>query len=210
MIGLLIADDHAIVRKGMKQILAESCLDVFVGEADNAETFVKKIGERQWDIAICDVNMPGRNGLEALKQVKQSFPELPVLVMSLYPADQYALRALRAGAAGYIGKDSLHEDLVNAVKTVLKGKKFITPSIADTLLNDLDTTAGHPEHAVLSDREFEVMKLLASGATVSEISNRLCLSSTTVSTYRARVLRKMGMRSNAELARYAFEAGLIV
>lgn len=209
MVNILIADDHAIVRKGMKQLLVESYPDVFIGEADNTESLLKKIRTRRWDLIICDLSMPGRNGLEALKQIKQTFPHLPVLIMSMYPANQYAVRALKAGASGYLEKGSIHEDLVQAVKTVLRGKKFITPSIAETLLNDLDVTSEHPEHAVLSDREFEILKLLAAGKTVSEISHLLSLSQTTVSTYRTRILNKMNMKSNAELARYAFEKGLI-
>ena len=209
MINILIADDHAIVRKGMKQLLLENYSEAVIGEADNAENLIKKIVAKRWDIVICDLSMPGRSGLEALKQIKQTCPQLPVLIMSMYAADQYASRALKAGASGYLGKDSIHEDLIQAVKTVLQGKKFITPSIAETLVHDFDSTADHPAHTVLSDREFEVLKLLASGKTISEIAHKLSLSITTVSTYRSRILKKMNMTSNAELARYAFEKGLV-
>jgi two-component system invasion response regulator UvrY len=210
MIRILIADDHAIVRNGMKQLLLEAYPSALIGEAENAESLINKIMSEQWDIVISDLSMPGRSGLEALKQIKQTFPNLPVLIMSMYPADQYAARALKAGAAGYLGKDSIHEDLIHAVKKVLQGKKFITPFIAETLVYDLDSTVNHPAHADLSDREFEVLKLLAAGKTVSEISQKLSVSLTTVSTYRSRILKKLNMKSNAELARYALEKGLIV
>jgi two-component system invasion response regulator UvrY len=209
MIRILIADDHAIVRKGMKQLLLESYPDAVVGEAENAESLINKIMSRPWDIVISDLSMPGRSGLEALKQIKQTFPNLPVLIMSMYPAEQYAARALKAGASGYLGKDSIHEDLIHAVKKVLQGKKFITALIAETLVHELDSTVEHPTHTELSDREFEVLKALASGKTISEIALRLSLSVTTVSTYRSRILKKMNMKSNAELARYAFENGLV-
>jgi DNA-binding NarL/FixJ family response regulator len=209
MIKILIADDHAIVRGGMKQLLLEHFQSVMIGEANDAETLIKKVIEKTWDVVICDLSMPGRGGLDALKQIKQTFPKLPVLIMSMHPEEQYAARALKAGASGYLGKDSIHEQLVEAIRTVLKGRKFITPSVADILVEDFKMVNGNTAYTALSDREFEVLKLLAVGKTVSDIAQKLLLSLTTVSTYRLRILKKLNMRSNAELARYAYENGLI-
>jgi DNA-binding NarL/FixJ family response regulator len=163
----------------------------------------------KWDVVICDLSMPGRSGLDALRQLKQSSPSLPVLIMSMHPEDQYALRVLKAGASGYLGKDSIHSDLVAAIRMVLLGKKFITPSIAEKLAEAFDSNSDRLPHELLSDREFDVFKLLALGKSVSEIAAQLSLSITTVSTYRARIMEKMNMRSNAELTRYAIEKELI-
>lgn len=209
MIRILIADDHAIVRSGMKQLLLEHFPSLLIGEANDAETLIKKAIDKTWDIIICDLSMPGRGGLDALKQIKQTFPKLPVLIMSMHPEEQYAARALKAGASGYLGKDSIHEQLVEAIRTVLKGRKFITPSVAELLVEEFQAAKEDTAYTALSDREFEVLKLLAVGKTVSDIAQKLLLSLTTVSTYRLRILRKLNMRSNAELARYAYENGLI-
>lgn len=208
MIKVLIADDHAIVRRGLKQILLEQYSSATIGEASNAEELIKNAMHEDWDVVICDLNMPGRSGLDALKQIKQSFPKLPVLIMSMYPEDQYALRVLKAGASGYLSKDSIHDELVKAIETVRMGKKFITPIIAEKLVESFHTESDEPHH-ILSDREFDVFKLLASGKTVSEIADQLSLSSTTVSTYRSRILEKMNLRSNADIIRYALEKKLI-
>jgi two-component system invasion response regulator UvrY len=209
MIRVLIADDHAIVRKGLKQLLLEEYPTAFIGEAGNTEELVKKIISETWDLVICDLNMPGRSGLDALKQIKQTSPQLPVLIMSMYPAEQYALRVLKAGASGYLSKDSIHDELIKAVQAVLRGRKFITPSIAEQLVEVFDSETDHPPHELLSDREFDVLKLLASGKSVSQIASQLSLGNTTVSTYRSRILEKMNMRTNAELTRYALEKNLI-
>jgi two-component system invasion response regulator UvrY len=209
MIRLLIADDHAIVRKGLKQLLQEEYPSVVVEEAGDAEGLIKKAITGEWDVVICDMNMPGRSGLDALKQIKQISPKLPVLIMSMYPAEQYAIRVLKAGASGYLSKDSIHDELIKAVQTVLRGKKFITPSIAEKLLDVFDTDNEQPSHGSLSDREFDVFKLLAAGRTITEIADQLSISPTTVSTYRFRILEKMDMKTNAELTRYALENKLI-
>jgi two-component system, NarL family, invasion response regulator UvrY len=209
MLRILIADDHAIVRKGLKQLLLEEYPSAFIEETEDAEGLILKSIQHPWDVVICDVNMPGRSGLDALHQIKQSTPTIPVLIMSMYPEDQYALRVLKAGASGYLGKDAIHEELINAVQTVLRGRKFITPSIAEKLADAFDTENGKQSHELLSDREFDVFKLLADGKPISEIAQQLSLSSTTVSTYRARILEKMGIRSNAEMTRYAIEKKLI-
>lgn len=209
MLNILIADDHAVVRKGLKQILLEEYPSARIGEAADAETLVAQVINDGWDIVICDMNMPGRSGLDALSQLKQVAPNIPVLIMSMYPEDQYALRVLKAGAAGYLGKESIHDEIIRAVQTVLLGKKFITPSVAEKLANAYRDDTGQQPHELLSDREFDVFKLLAAGKSVSEIATQLSLSSTTVSTYRARIIEKMNLRSNAALTRYAIEKKII-
>lgn len=209
MIKILIADDHAVVRKGLRQILLEEYPSAKIGEVADAESLLAEVTKDKWDIVICDMNMPGRSGLDALTQIKQLAPQLPVLIMSMYPEDQYALRVLKAGASGYLGKDNIHEDIIRAVQTVQLGKKFITPTIAEKLANALGENNSLQPHETLSDREFDVFKLLASGKAVSDIAMQLSLSATTVSTYRSRIMEKMNMRTNAELTRYAIEKQLI-
>lgn len=209
MINILIADDHAIVRKGLRQILLEQYPFAHIADVGDVETLIAEVVKQAWDVVICDMNMPGRSGLDALQQIKQIAPKLPVLIMSMYPEDQYALRVIKAGASGYLGKETIHDDLIAAIETVKIGKKFITPSIAEKLA---DSFHGHLDivlHEVLSDREFDVFKLLASGKSISEIAIQLSLSATTVSTYRSRIMEKMNMRNNAELTRYAIENSLI-
>jgi DNA-binding NarL/FixJ family response regulator len=209
MIRILIADDHAIVRRGLKQLILDEFQQAEIGEADDTEDLIKKVILKDWDIVICDLNMPGRSGLDALKQIKQTMPKLPVLIMSMFPEDQYGLRVIKAGAWAYLSKDSIHDMLIQAIQTVLSGKKFITPVISEKLAEALYSGKDQSTHEELSDREFEVLKLLASGKTVSEIGHKLSLSTSTVSTYRSRILEKMNMHSNSELVRYAIERGLI-
>jgi two-component system, NarL family, invasion response regulator UvrY len=209
MIKILIADDHAVVRRGLKQILLEEYPSAKINEVADAESLLAEVTKEKWDLVICDMNMPGRSGLDALTQIKQVAPQLPVLIMSMYPEDQYALRVLKAGASGYLGKDNIHDDIVRAVQTVQLGKKFITPTIAEKLANALGENNSLQPHETLSDREFDVFKLLASGKAVSDIATQLSLSATTVSTYRSRIMEKMNMRTNAELTRYAIEKSLI-
>lgn len=209
MIRILIADDHAIVRKGLRQIIMEEFPSAHVEEANDAENLVNKTLLQDWDVVICDLSMPGRSGLDALRQIKQSAPGIPVLIMSMHPEDQYALRVLKAGASGYLSKESIHDELIRAIRTVMLGKKFITPTVAEKLADAFDADSGRQQHELLSDREFDVFKLLSGGKSVSEIAAQLSLSVTTVSTYRARILEKMNMKSNAELTRYALEKGLI-
>ena len=209
MMRILIADDHAIVRKGLRQLLLEEYPSALIEEVSDAEGLVNKAMIDKWDIVICDLSMPGRSGLDALRQIKQSSPSLPVLIMSMHPEDQYALRVLKAGASGYLSKDSIHDELMNAIRTAMLGKKYITPSIAERLAEAIDSESEKPVHELLSDREFDVFKLLASGKSVSEIAAQLSLSITTVSTYRSRILEKMNIRSNADMTRYALEKKLI-
>jgi two-component system invasion response regulator UvrY len=209
MIKILIADDHAVVRKGLKQILLEEYPSAKIGEVADAESLLSEVITDTWNLVICDMSMPGRSGLDALTQIKQVAPQLPVLIMSMHPEDQYALRVLKAGASGYLGKDNIHDNIIRAVQTVQLGKKFITPTVAEKLANALGSDAAAHLHEALSDREFDVFKLLASGKAVSDIASQLSLSATTVSTYRSRIMEKMNMRSNAELTRYALEKQLI-
>ncbi len=209
MIRILIADDHAIVRKGLKHLLLEEYPTALVEEVVDAESLIFKSVNSEWDVVICDLSMPGRSGLDALSQIKQASPKLPVLIISMHPEDQYALRVLKAGASGYLGKDTVHNDLIKAVQTVLLGKKFIMPTGEEKPANELNSDNDKSLTEKLSDREFEVFRLLAAGMQVSEIATKLSLSVTTVSTYRSRVLEKLGMRSNADLTRYALGAGII-
>ncbi|HUM66852.1 MAG TPA: response regulator transcription factor, partial [Chitinophagaceae bacterium] len=182
MLRILIADDHAIVRKGLKQLLLEEYPSAEIGEVADTEGLLKQVINNGWNIVICDMNMPGRSGLDALAHIKQIAPELPVLIMSMYPEDQYALRVLKAGASGYLQKESIHDDIIKAVQTVKLGKKFITPSIAEKLADAFHNNNNKLPHELLSDREFDVFKLLASGKSVSDIAHQLSLSTTTVST----------------------------
>jgi DNA-binding NarL/FixJ family response regulator len=209
MLRILIADDHAILRTGIKEILLYDFPFALIEEVNDAEELLKKVISNQWDVVITDVQMPGRSGLDVLEQIKKSFPKLPVLVFSSHSENQYAVRVLRSGASGYITKDSAPHVLVDAVKQVLLGKKYITASVAEKLVSTLDHEHERPLHEQLSDREFEVMKLLVAGKSVSDIAEILSLSITTVSTYRARILQKMHMESNAELIYYAIEHDLI-
>ena len=209
MSRILIADDHAIVRRGMKQLLLEHYPFATIGEAANVEELINEVMDNQWDVVVCDMNMPGRSGLDALTQIKEISPKLPVLIMSMYPEDQYALRVLKSGASGYLAKETIHDDIVRAIETVMQGKRFITSAVAEKLAEAVNSDIHRELHETLSDREFDVFKLLASGKSVSEIALQLSLSSTTVSTYRSRIMEKMSMKSNAVLARYAIEKGLI-
>ncbi|MEO5948127.1 MAG: response regulator transcription factor [Chitinophagaceae bacterium] len=209
MLKIIIADDHAVIRKGLKQILLEQYPAAIIGEAGNAEVLIASTLNEKWDVVICDMSMPGRSGLDALNQIKKSTPQLPVLIMSMYPEDQYAVRVLKAGASGFLGKETIHDDIVKAIETVMLGKKFITPEIAEKLADAVDTGIQRPLHETLSDREFDVFKLLSAGKTITEIGEQLFLSATTISTYRSRIMEKMNLRSNSDLTRYAIEKDII-
>jgi DNA-binding NarL/FixJ family response regulator len=204
---ILIADDHSIVRRGLKDILWEEFPSAEITEVGDAATLMLKIMKESWDIVISDLSMPGRTALDVLPEIRQQAPQLPVLILSIHPEDQYAIRVLKAGAAGYLNKDLAPDELINAVRRVLGGRKYITPSVAERLADFNDR--GTPTHERLSDREFEVMKLLASGKSVSEIGSLFHLSATTISTYRTRILKKMQMKTNADLIQYAITHQLI-
>lgn len=206
---ILIADDHSVVRKGLKQILQEAFPSAHIADVADAEDLIKKVMLEEWDVVISDISMPGRSGLDVLQQIKQNHPKLPVLILSMHPEDQYAIRVLKAGASGYLNKETATEELVTAVNRLLLGKKYITSSIAERLATSLDQDGEKLPHEYLSDREFEVLKLLASGKSVSDIAHQLSLSVTTVSTYRARIMIKMNLKTNADLTLYAIEKKLI-
>jgi len=206
---ILVADDHAIVRKGLKQILLDEYPFGEIEECSNTEELLSKAIDGRWDVIISDISMPGRSGLDALHQIHEAHPRVPVLILSMHPEEQYAIRALKAGASGYCSKDLAHDELVNAVRRVLSGRKYITPTLAETLATQLEQETQAEPHKCLSDREFEVFKLLAAGKAVSEIAEGLRLSATTISTYRSRVLSKMNLKTNSDLTRYALENKLI-
>jgi two-component system, NarL family, invasion response regulator UvrY len=209
MLRILLADDHAVVRRGVKQILIESFPQAVFGEAQNAQELLGLIGKERWDIVVLDLNMPGGNGLEALKQIKQDHPALPVLILTMFPEDQYAVRTIRAGAAGYLNKESAPEELVQAIHKILRGGKYISAAVADELVLYALDEDDQPLHKHLSDREYQVLCSIASGKEVKEISIELALSAKTISTYRARILEKMNMKTNAELTHYAIHNGLV-
>ncbi len=209
MIKILISDDHAIVREGLKQILAETTDMVAAGEATNGHEVLEHIRREDWDLVLLDLAMPGKDGLETLKELKKEKPKLPVLVLSIYPEEQYAVRALKAGASGYLTKESAPEELIAAIRKVSRGGKYISSSLAENLASHLEVDADKPVHEMLSDREYQVMLLIASGKTVKEIADEMFLSVKTVSTYRVRALTKMGMKNNSAFTYYAIKHGLI-
>ena len=200
---ILIVDDHAVVRHGIRQILGEEFHTARFGEARTAAEALQRAGREKWDVVLLDITMPGRSGLEVLRELKLSRPEIPVLILSMHPEDQYAVRVLKAGAAGYMTKDSAPQELIVAVKRLLTGRRYISPSLADRMAGYVVGDRGKSPHERLSDREFQIMRLLASGKTVREIAGEYFLSVKTVRTYRAHIFEKMGFKRNAELTRYA-------
>jgi two-component system, NarL family, invasion response regulator UvrY len=206
---ILLADDHAVVRHGLKQILAEEFQRAVFGEARNAQEALDLIWKDTWDVVVLDITMPGRSGLEVLREIKKSRPRLPVLVLSMHPENQFAVRVLKSGASGYMTKESAPEELVGAVRKVLAGGRYVSASVAEKLAAYISNDAQKPPQELLSDREFQVLRLIASGRIVSEIAKELCLSVKTISTYRTRILEKMGLRNNAELMRYAMQHQLV-
>lgn len=208
-INVLIADDHAIVRQGLKQILSETDDLHVAGEADDGADALRLARNQEWDVFLLDVTMPNRNGIDTLKQLKKEFPRLPVLILSMHPEEQYAVRAIKSGASGYLTKQSAPELLVTAIRQVAAGKKFISPSLAERLAEAITDDSERPPHEHLSDREYEVFILIASGKTLTQIAEQLSLSVATVSTYRARIIEKTNLRSNAEMIRYGLERALV-
>jgi len=206
---ILIVDDHTIVREGLKLLLKKEIAARRIGEAASGERAVELAAGGRWDLVLLDISLPGRSGIDVLNHIKAKHPELPVLVLSMHPEDQYALRALRSGAAGYITKDCVPADLVSAIRKIESGGRYISAAVAEQLADELNAPPRHrPPHTGLSDREYDVLRLIAQGGSVSEIARRLNLSIKTVSTYRARLLRKMQMKTNAELIQYAVRRGL--
>lgn len=209
MINILIADDHELIREGLKKILKkESDMEV-VGEAQNAQEVFEQVKNRKLSIVLLDISMPGLSGLDALTELRQNYPHLPVLILSMHPEDRFAVRALKAGAAGYITKDSAVSELVNAIRKVVGGSKYVSVRLAEKLADELEKGTEKPLHETLSDREFQVMRMVAAGKKISDIANELSLSISTVNTYRTRILEKMKMKTNVELTRYAIENHLI-
>jgi DNA-binding NarL/FixJ family response regulator len=209
MIKVLIADDHPVVRRGLRQILAETD-DIHVGgEAGSAEDVVRAVRDERWDVVVLDISLPGKTGIELIGDVRRERPETRVLILTVHPAEQYAVRAIKGGASGFLNKESAPEKLTTAIRKIAGGGRYISAELAETLASVLAGESNGPPHERLSDREFEIMKLLASGKTVSEVAQGLCLSVKTVSTHRTRLLRKMNMKTNAELTSYAVRQGLV-
>ena len=209
MIKILIADDHAIVREGLKRIVAETADMAVADEAISGHEVLEKVRNNEYDVVILDISMPGRGGVDILKQLKGQRPHLPILILSMHPEEQYAVRVLKAGAAGYLTKESAPDELITAIQRVSTGRKYVSSSLAEKLAFDLERDTELPYHETLSDREYQVLCMIASGKRVQEIAEELCLSVKTVSTYRSRILEKMKMRNNAELMRYAIKHGLV-
>jgi len=205
---VLLVEDHQIVREGLKTLLREQAITVF-GEASTAADALSLARDEQWDLAVVDISLGGRSGLDVVREIKQIRPKVPVLVLSMHSEEQYARRAYKAGAAGYITKDSPRAELASAIAKVIGGGRYVSTTFADRLVVDLERDTDQPPHQALSDREFEVMRLMASGKTTGEIAELLALSDKTVSTYRARILEKMHLDTNAELIRYVLENKLI-
>lgn len=209
MTRIVIVDDHAIVRKGLRQILADSPDMAVVAECDNGQELLRLLEKNEYDLILLDISMPGRNGLDVFKQVKAQKPDLPVLFLSMHPEEQYAVRALRAGASGYITKESAPDELVAAIRKVSQGGRYVSSSLAENLAFIVGGDRERQPHELLSDREYQIMCMIASGKTVTEIADGLSLSVKTVSTYRTRLLNKMHLKNNAELTNYAIKSGLI-
>lgn len=209
MIKILIADDHAIVRKGLKQILADAPDIASIDEASSGQEALKKVRENNYNMVLLDISMPGMSGVDVLKQLKTEKPRLPVLILTMHPEDQYAVRILKAGASGYLTKESAPDELISAIQKVSQGGRYISPSLAEKLACDLDSTAIQPLHEGLSDREYQIMTMLASGKSTKEIAHELSLGMPTVSTYRFRILQKMNLKNNAELVNYAITNNLL-
>jgi DNA-binding NarL/FixJ family response regulator len=206
---VLIADDHAVFRRGLKETLAEAFSRITFGEAKTAQETLEHVRRQDWDLVILDISMPGKSGLDILDDLKRLRPKLPILLLSMHPEQQFARRALKSGAAGYLTKDSVTEELKEAVKRIVTGGRYVSATLAEKLAVDLREGADTPLHELLSDREFQVLRMIASGKTVKDIAEGLSLSVKTVSTYRARVLEKTGMKTNAELIRYALQTQLV-
>jgi DNA-binding NarL/FixJ family response regulator len=209
MTQVLIADDHAIVRNGLKQLLNEERSIQRVGEAGSGRETVEQLQHDKWDLLVLDINMPDRSGLDILRQIRATHPETRVLILSGFPEKQYAVNVLRAGASGYLNKEMAPEELLAAVRTVLQGRRYVSPALAELLVSELDEDPDKPLHARLSEREFQIFCKLAGGQSVSEIAAELCISVKTVSTYRSRILEKMSFTTNADITAYALRNGLI-
>ncbi len=206
---ILLIDDHALVRQGLRLILADHFPRAGFGEARNAQEAMQSVWKEKWDVALLDITMPGRGGMEVLREIKRSCPKLPVLVLSMHPEDQFAVRMLKAGAAGYLTKGSPVEELIGAIKKVLAGGRYVSPQLAEQMASYLDVDLKLAPHELLSNREYLILRLIASGKSVGQVAKELSLSVSTVSTYRGRILKKMGLGNNAELTHYAMKNRLV-
>lgn len=211
MIRVVLADDHAVVRRGVRQILADADDIDVIGEAKDFAELSALLRNVECNVLVLDISMPGKNGIDVLKSVRERYPKMQVIILSMFPEDQYAVRALKNGAAGYVSKEAAPENLVEAIRQASRGKKYVTPAVALALAERIDDKSGaeRPLHETLSDREYETLRLIANGKKLSEIAEILALSPKTVSVYRARLLEKMKLRNNADIARYAAKLGLI-
>ena len=209
MLRILVADDHEVVRKGLVKVLAEILQPIKVDEANNGQEALSKVLKSEYDLVVLDIKMPGKSGLDVLKEIKEHKPKLPVLILSMHPEEQFAIRAMRAGASGYLTKECAGDELVLAVRKALKGERYISNTLAEILAGELTIDSGKPLHEILSDREYQVMLMIASGKPVGAIAKELRLSVKTVSSYRANILLKTRMKNNAEITHYAIQNKLV-
>lgn len=209
MIKIVIADDHPLFREGMKKIINDQTDLKIVGETENSAGILDLISKTETDVLLLDITLPGRSGIDITKDVKSFYPKLPVLILSMHPEERFAVRALKAGASGYLNKECEPEIVLDAIRALYDGRKYITPKVAEQLAHDIDTSASKPTHELLSDREFEVMQLIATGKSVREIAEQLSLSINTINTYRMRIFEKMNLKSNIDLVHYSIQHGLI-
>ncbi len=208
-IKILIADDHVLIREGLKKILKSASDITVVSEAQNSQEVFEELKKHEVDVVVLDISFPGKSGLEILKDLKQQYPKLPVLILSMHPEDRFATRSFKAGAAGYITKDSAAEELIRAIRKVVDSRKYVSSTLAEKLAFNLESDAGKPLHETLSDREYQVLRMIAAGKSITEIAKELFLSVRTVSTYRARLLEKMNLKTNSDLIRYALQNRLL-
>ncbi len=209
MLRILVADDHEVVRKGLTKVIAEILQPVKVDEARNGQEAVSKVSKSEYDLVVLDIKMPGKSGLDVLKEIKQCHPKLPVLILSMFPEEQFAIRAMRAGASGYLTKECAGDELALAIRKALKGEKYISGSLAQILAEEFGSDPERPCHENLSDREYQVMLMIASGKTVGAIARELCLSVKTISSHRTNILLKTRMKNNSELTHYAIQNKLV-
>jgi two-component system invasion response regulator UvrY len=210
MMRILIVDDHAIVRRGLRELLSDEFHRVAFGEASDAQQALEQLRKKEWDVALLDIALPGKSGLDLLKELKTEWPKLPVLILSAHPEDQFAVRALKAGAGGYMTKESAPEELAKALRKIMAGGRYVSPALAEMLALGVTKDLTLTPHETLSDREYEVMSRIASGKTVTEIAEELSLSPKTISTYRTRVLEKLGLKNSAAIVQYVIRNGLVI
>jgi DNA-binding NarL/FixJ family response regulator len=206
---ILVADDHSVVRNGILKSLTANFPDARFGEAGNAADVMRLVYEEKWDLVILDINMPGRSGMDVLKDIKESYPKTPVIIFSMYPEDQFAVRSIKAGASAYLSKDISSQELENAVRKIVRGERYLSPTVAELITNELIDGRKKSSHEILSDREHQVFLLIAGGKNVSDIGRELSLSVKTISVYRSSILKKMNLKNNAEIIHYAFKHNLV-